>query len=143
MSDEPPSNIQEFNTIAGLIFAQLYRNFPVVVNIDQAGIAKAIGAAANDWSSHKLPSGRTAAEMIAYTNSWLVAEDYIRCAGAHPAERVTLSTKGLAAMNAVPVGLKQTIGTTLSTAVEGSNHAKIGDLIGGIFGGFTKSMAGG
>jgi hypothetical protein len=140
---EPPPNIKEFNTIAGLIFEQLYRNFPVVVDIDQAGIAKAMGAATSDWSSHKLPSGRSVAEMLAYTNSWLAAEGYTRYAGSHPAERVTLSTTGLTAMNAIPSGLKQTIGTTLGAAAEGSNYAKIGDLIGGIFGGYTKSVAGG
>jgi hypothetical protein len=75
---EPPPNIKEFNTIAGLIFEQLYRNFPVVVDIDQVGIAKAMGATTSDWSSHKLPSGRSVAEMLAHTNAWLAAEGYTR-----------------------------------------------------------------
>jgi hypothetical protein len=102
-----------------------------------------MGVAGDNWSGHKLPSGRSFAEMLSYTNNWLAAEGYTRWNGGHPAEHVTLTTKGLAAMNAIPSGLKQTVGTTLSMAVEGSNHAKIGDLIGGIFGGFTKSIAGG
>jgi hypothetical protein len=37
-----PLNIQEFNTITGLIFAQLYKAFPGAENIDRAGIAKAM-----------------------------------------------------------------------------------------------------
>ncbi len=37
------ANIQEFNTIAGLIFAQLYRAFPILVDIDRDSIAKGHG----------------------------------------------------------------------------------------------------
>jgi hypothetical protein len=143
---EAPSNIQEFNTIAGLIFAQLYRAFPVLVDIDRPGIATAMGVVGDDWSKHKLPSGRSFSDMLAYTISWLTAEEYTRAAGGHPAERVTLTSKGLAAMSAIPSGLKQTLGTELSKATEQgstSNLAGIGDLIGGFFGGFTKSMSSG
>jgi hypothetical protein len=39
-----PPNIVEFNTIAGLIFAQLYKVFPIVVDrIDREAIATAMG----------------------------------------------------------------------------------------------------
>ena len=142
---EAPKNIQEFNTIAGLIFAQLYVAFPVLVDIDRNSIAQAMGAAGGDWT-HKLPSGRSVSEMLAYTISWLTAEEYTRAAGSHPAERVTLTSKGLAAMNAVPAGLKQSIGAALTKATEQgsqSNHSAIGDLIGVLLGGFTKSMSSG
>ena len=51
---EVPANIVEFNIIVGLIFAQLYEAFPVVVDlIDRDGIAKAMGVT-GDWPSHKL-----------------------------------------------------------------------------------------
>ena len=33
-------NIDEFNQIAALVFAQLYREFPVVVDIDRGAIAR-------------------------------------------------------------------------------------------------------
>jgi hypothetical protein len=33
---EVPVNIQEFNKIAGFVFAQLYASFPVVTDIDRA-----------------------------------------------------------------------------------------------------------
>jgi hypothetical protein len=143
---EVPLNIQEFNTIAGLIFAQLYKAFPVVEDIDRAGIAKAMGVVGNDWSKHKLPSGLTFSDLLAHTVSWLSVEDYTRAAGAHPGERVMLTTKGLAAMSAVPSGLKESLGTELKKAVEkGSslNYGAIGDLVGGLFSGFTKGMASG
>jgi hypothetical protein len=37
MADTPP-NIDEFNQIAALVFAQLYREFPVVVDINSGGV---------------------------------------------------------------------------------------------------------
>jgi hypothetical protein len=85
-----PDNIVEFNTIVGLIFAQLYEVFPISVDlIDRDGIAKAMGVT-GDWSAHRLPSGRTFNEMLAYTMAWLSAQGYTMSNGAHPAERVTL-----------------------------------------------------
>jgi hypothetical protein len=139
-----PPNIQEFNVIAGLIFNQLYKVFPVIVDrIDREAIAQAFGVQGSDWSAHKLPSGRSFSEMLSYTGGWLVQEEYIKSFGAHPSERVILSTKGLIAMNAVPTGLKGPLGTELSKAADGPNvnTSAIGDFIGGLFGGFTKSMA--
>jgi hypothetical protein len=71
-----------------------------------------------------------------------------RCSasGSHLAERVTLTSKGLALMNAVPAGLKQSVGAELKKATEqGSSldFGKVGDLIWGIFGGLAKSIGGG
>jgi hypothetical protein len=66
--------------------------------------------------------------------------------GAHPSQNVMLTTKGLAATNAVPSGLKGSLGIELRKAVEEgspSNLSRIGDLIGGFFGGFTKSIGSG
>jgi hypothetical protein len=59
---------------------------------------------------------------------------------------VTLSVKGLAALNAIPDGLKESVGSELTKAADkgwGSGLGSIGDLIGGIIGGATKSMASG
>ena len=147
MSAEP-LNIQEFNTITGLIFAQLHKAFPGLENIDRAGIAKAMGVAGDDWSKHKLPSGRSFDEVLAYTIGWLKDEQYIRGYDARPSQNVVLTTKGLAATNAVPSGLKESLGTELMKAVEeGSTSnfdlSRIGDLIGGFFGGLTKSIGSG
>ena len=48
-------------------------------------------------------------------------------------------------MNAVPSGLKESLGTELTKAVEQGSSSKIdvnriGDLIGGVFGGIIKSV---
>ena len=48
------TNITEFNAIAGLVFAQLYRIFPKVMDIDEAAIAQGMGVTGDDWSKHKL-----------------------------------------------------------------------------------------
>jgi hypothetical protein len=56
-----------------------------------------------------------------------------------------LTEKGMAALNAVPRGLSTTIGTSLVQAVTGEspkNWSGVGDLVGGFFGGLTKSMSG-
>jgi hypothetical protein len=140
---EVPANIGEFNTIVGLIFAQLYEAFPVLVDlIDRDGIAKAMGVTEN-WPAHKLPSGRTLNEMMAYTIAWLAAQRYTMSSGAHPAERVTLTDKGLAALNRMPQGLSGTVGSELVKARSETGRrdwAGIGDLVGGVLGGFTKSV---
>jgi hypothetical protein len=145
MTNLPP-NIQEFNAIAGLIFNQLYKVFPVIVPLlDRDVIAKAFGVQGTDWSGHTLPSGRSFSEMLSYTTAWLVQEEYVKSFGSHPSERMTLTTKGLIAMNAVPSGLKAPLGTELSKVAEDPNidTSKIGDFIGGLFGGLTKSLGSG
>jgi hypothetical protein len=60
---------------------------------------------------------------------------------------VILTTKGLQVMNAVTSPLKETVGTELRKATETSSGAfdlsKLGDLIGGVIGGFAKSIGSG
>jgi hypothetical protein len=142
---ELPPNIREFNIIAGPVFAQLYKAFPARINIDREAVARAMGIE-GEWRSHLLISGRSFPAVMADTLSWLANEDYLNASGAHPAENVTLSVKGLVAMNAVPEGLKEPVGTRLTdVADKGSQSglASIGDLIGGIIGGTAKSLASG
>jgi hypothetical protein len=132
----------------GLIFAQLYKAFPDIEDIDRQGVATAMGVKGNDWGSHRLPSGRSFGDVLSFTIGWLKAEGYTRAYGNHPAERVSLTTKGLMAMNAVPSGLQEKVGIELTKVIDrapasGPNLAAIGDLIGGVFGGFTKSIGGG
>ena len=84
--------------------------------------------------------------MVAHTIGWLNREGYISAYGSHPAERVVLTTKGLAAMNATPVELNRSVGTELrEVAGKGGsmNLSAVGDLIGGVFGGFAKSLGSG
>lgn len=93
---ETPANVQEFNVIAGLIFAQLYTVFPGVQNIDRDSIAKAMGVSGTDWGNHKLPSGQSFGEMMGWTNAWLAHEGYIRALGGHAAIASAMSVSAFA-----------------------------------------------
>ena len=42
LTSPPPANISEFNTITGLVFAELYKHFPVAMHLDRAAIEFAI-----------------------------------------------------------------------------------------------------
>lgn len=140
MSEVPP-NIQEFNAVAGLIFAQLYRSFPIHQEITNQGIAQAMGVT-GPCTEHQLPSGRRFNDVVDHTVNWLIAEDYIRRSG----RKLNLTTKGLTAMNAVPSGLKQSLGKELTEATKhgvSRDLSRIGDLIGGAIGGLTKSLGSG
>jgi hypothetical protein len=142
MPDLPP-NVQEFNTVAGLIFAQLYRSFPAYREIDKQAIAGAMDVM-GPWAEHKLPSGRSFDDMLRSTILWLHDAGFIIASGASN-QRMDFTEKGLAAMNAMPETLKQPLGSELAQAAErgGGELWRIGDLIGGIFGGYTKSVGGG
>ena len=86
-----PPNIEEFNKVVALVFAQLYEAFPIMVDlIDRDGIAAAFEVKAGEWASHKLPSGRGFSDVMTYTIAWLNSQNYIVSSGAHPAERVVI-----------------------------------------------------
>lgn len=142
----PPANIAEFNAIAGLVFAQLYERFPMPIeHIQRKSIAEAMGVATGTWETHVLPSGRSFSEVLAASLNWLTEEGYIRSEGPGSYERVALTRKGLEALNAVPQGLSASVGTSLVMAAgggSGHNWSHVGDLVGGVIGGFTRSMSG-
>ena len=63
MSDAP-ANIQEFNQIVGLIFAQLYKSFPAGQDIDKEGIAKR-------WGLRRLIGANTNYHRATLLAKWL------------------------------------------------------------------------
>jgi hypothetical protein len=140
-------NIQEFNTIAGLVFAQLYAEFPAPIDIDKFAIANAMGAKGNDWGTHILPSGRGVNDMLSHTIGWLKEAWYIVHYGNQIAEGTVLTEKGLVAMNVVPSGLKHSVGDELVKEAQSSkinaNYSGSGDMMGGFFGGLFKSLGSG
>jgi hypothetical protein len=139
-----PANIDEFNQAVGLIFAQLYAAFPEPIDIDQPAIAKAFGVDDRSWASHALPSGRTLGALLTLTMGWLNIERYTTTFGASVGQRALLTEKGLRALNAVPPGLSGTVGTELKKAAERGSWpdlGSIGELVGGMVGGLTKSMS--
>jgi hypothetical protein len=140
---KPPPNIEEFNIIAGLAFAQLYKAFPARIDINREAIAKEMGIDTD--LSHRLPSGRPFSEILAYTLSWLQDEKFINGSGPEHAswQKLVLSQKGLAAMNAVPAEITESYGSKLATASgESSAASKVAEVMGSFFGSFTKSWLG-
>jgi len=140
-----PQNIEEFNAIAGLAFAQLYKEFPARVDINRGAISNAMGV-----SSDLLLSGRSFSQILAFTLSWLQDEGYIsplNVATYASWQKLVLSEKGLRALNAVPPSLGEPVGSHLRNLSdqpsEGpSRVSQIADAVGSFIGGFTKSMSG-
>jgi hypothetical protein len=142
---QTPPNIDEFNKIAAMVFAQLYKEFPVPIDINREVIAKAMDVPEKDWGNFTLPSGRSFAVILNTTIGWLKAAEYTMTSDpANPSKSVILTTKGLRALNSVPSPLRETIGTELREATETHSGAfdlsRIGDLIGGMIGGLWKSV---
>jgi hypothetical protein len=140
-----PQNIEEFNAIAGLAFAQLYKEFPTRIDISREAIADAMGV-----SSDLLPSGRSFSQIVTFTLSWLQDEGYISRLNAAvygPWQKLVLSEKGLRALNAAPASLGEPVGSHLRNLSdqlsEGpSRVSQIADAVGSFIGGFTKSISG-
>ncbi len=136
-----PANIREFNEITGVIFAKVYAAFPEIQDIDADEVARTLGHSLSDV----LESGRTFGQMLAHTVGWLVSEGFMRSFGAHPRSRVILTTKALAAMNAIPEKLGQSIGSQIAAAAnEGSSNVgklKLAELVGTLIGNFVGSTA--
>jgi hypothetical protein len=64
-----PQNVEEFNAIAGLVFALLYEAFPVHVSMNKDFIAHQMGVSTSPDAL--LPSGRLFKQIVALTLSWL------------------------------------------------------------------------
>jgi hypothetical protein len=141
-----PPNVAEFNAVAGYVFARLYAAFPSPVpRIDRDVIAAAMGVTSSNWGDHVMPSGKSFSDLLGSTIGWLDNQNYMKSVGGTPIENVILTDKGLAALNAIPQGLSgTTIGSSLVTANEtGRSWTGVGELVGGMIGGFTKSISGG
>jgi hypothetical protein len=141
-----PQNIEEFNAIAGLAFAQLYKEFPARVDISSDAIAHAMGV-----SSDLLPSERSFSQILAFTLTWLQDEGYIS-RSPHPGHgylrNLVLSEKGLRTMNAVPPSLGEPVGSHLRNLADQpsagpSAASQIAEVVGSFIGSFTKSVSGG
>lgn len=149
MAEEGAKRIDHFNTMVGLIFAQLYEQFPLESEIDQGALADAMGVSKEDanvfhdrpiYNFGKLPSGDQFYSLMVYSLKWLREEEFIRAKGENADRHVVLTSKALVAMNAVPPGLKHqdSLGSQLVGAAKGAgrnaSNAAIGDIVGQIIG---------
>jgi hypothetical protein len=135
-------NMQEFNEITAVIFGQLYKAFPVAArDINPDRVAAVLGIAD---IRQKMPSGRLFKEVFASTLDWLIWEEFIRAPGPLPSDGVVLTTKGMAALNAVPPSLGRPLGSELADATKQasteSGKIKMAELMGTLFGSFMGSV---
>ena len=142
------ANLREFATIAGLILDQLLEHHPIRVSINDYPVMLIMGVTD---PTEKMESGRTFKEMFGATLQWLNEEGFVDSAGITPRERVRLTTKALAVLNAMPPNLGgKSIGDSIADAknvdpseARGRIATFFGDFIGSAAGSFTKSVAGG
>ncbi|MCQ4631674.1 hypothetical protein GB927_016605 [Shinella sp. CPCC 100929] len=148
-------NIDHFNEIVGLVFDQLYRSFPIETDIDEEAIAKALGIeiidnTPDDWPAPKILNYGVVREGVPFrlllyaTLRWLNSEGFTTGRGEYSQMSVCLSAKALTVLNASPSALSQSLGAKLGEAVKGAGteagRSVIGETVGQIIGGFTKSI---
>jgi hypothetical protein len=125
--------IDHFNTMVGLIFAQLYESFPIATEIDEAAIADAMEVTKTrnpniEWQEvyefGALPSGDPFRTILWAALVWLRDEGFIRGEGRDlPVSDIILTSKALLAMNAIPEGLDKPLGARLTDAAKDGGKA--------------------
>jgi hypothetical protein len=146
-ASELPPNVREFNEITAVIFARLFNAFPIPSNIPPDKVADELGLADRQ---QEMPSGWTFNKVFVSTLDWLIAEGFVRPSGPLNIDGVVLTTKGMAAMNAVPPSLSRPLGSELAEATkeasteEGKTRISqmMGDFWGSFIGSLTKSISG-
>lgn len=148
-------NIDHFNEIVGLVFDQLYRSFPIETDIDEEAIARALAVeiindTPKDWPAPKIlnfgeiQEGTPFRVFLRSTLSWLTSEGFVTGNDGNPQKGVRLSAKALTVLNASPSALSQSLGARLGDVVKGAGteagRSAIGETVGQIIGGFTKSI---
>jgi hypothetical protein len=144
---ELPSNMRDFNEITAVIFARLFKAFPVPLTLNPDEIAGVLGLTDRQ---QVMPSGRAFYEVLNHTVQWLIKEDFVRSQGHFPVERMVLTTKGMAALNIVPPSLNRPLGSEIAEATKEASteggKTKIAELMSDFFGfllgSFTKSISG-
>lgn len=154
---EIPKRIDYFNKLVGLIFAQLYENFPIAQHLDEAALADAMGVEATAspgidppvYDFGKLPNGDAFYLVLISANDWLEKEGFVRMDTMFGQSEPVLTAKALAVMNATPSGISggKPLGAQLSDAAKGAgrsaSNAAISDLVGqaiGMAAGFAKGL---
>ena len=144
MSDEEPktpTNIDEFNQVAGIIFGELYRRFPIAWDVQMERITDRMGLP----NVHAgLESGFQAKAMVIFTLRWLRDEGLIRSSTNMALNDVVLTMKGRELL-AKPIFNGEDAGTKLAdpNASRSSIATIVGDLIGSATGALIKSVSGG
>jgi hypothetical protein len=136
--DTDRQNIKEFNEIAGLILDKLHAFFPRPSTLDPREIMHAMALTSDD-----LPSGAKFGDVFGHTLQFLIREKYVDSLGQVPAARDVLTAKGLAALRPIASELASVSRQPPSEDRTRKYAGVIGDFIGSLFGGLTKSMSSG
>lgn len=149
-------NIEYFNTVVGIVFDELYAKFPITVKLDEAKIAKTMGATVTDQSPINWPEDEP--RLIDYgkltenipfeillwsTVNWLHDEGFVRHLADVKSE-ITLTSKALSVLNATPEAFDKPTGARLNELAKnaGSEAGRqaIGETVGYIIGAVAKGI---
>jgi hypothetical protein len=142
------TNLREFSTIAGLILKTAFSNFPVGTDVDFNAMARSMGL--KDMSAN-LDSGRPFSTVAGHTLKWLIDNGYVLGPSVLPRARVTVTDKGLVALNNKSplsgVSFNDEIEEASKSVDTNEGRQKLAEVVGSFFGSamssFTKGIAGG
>lgn len=154
MLEDEVDNVEYFNAIAGLVFDQLYRSFPIPAAINTDDLAQSLGVQGYTTSESLIPgrtlvadwgmlSGTSFWELYGGTLQWLKAERFIR----EPEhETWVLTAEALAALSARPASLSAPMGKRLAQAAGNvgteAGRAAISEVVGQLIGAVAKGLLG-
>lgn len=151
------SNIETFNTLAALVFEQLYEEFPVPVMLDNDEIAQSLGVQgyrvreAPGFPGSKIVTdygelldGSSFWQFYQAALTWLQDEGLVR----EPEDRhFVLTSAALTALNAQPDALKEPLGKRLQgvagKATSEAGRAAIAEAVGQVIGVAFRHFLGG
>lgn len=151
------SNIDFFNEIVGHLFDNLYKSFPVPVDINDEIYALALGceiidSTPADWPKEAgrilnfsdLNDGLPLRTLLFSSLTWLREEGFIIAQGDSAILKVRLTARALTVLNAAPSSLEPKLASKLADAVKGSaveaGRSILGEVVGQIVGGVAKGF---
>ncbi|PLX37100.1 MAG: hypothetical protein C0606_11360 [Hyphomicrobiales bacterium] len=151
-----PRNIDLFNEVVGLIFAQLYESFPVVTEIDRRMIGEGLGLKLLHDTPGPLGTksikfadpidGMKFDDFLRSAASWLVSEGFVRSLHGDCLSHIVLTSKALAALNMMPEVVEaKTPGTSLTELANDvatdTRRAAITKIVGEVIGYAVKAVS--
>jgi hypothetical protein len=159
--DEIPRHISYFNLTVGLIFNELYLNFPIYQELTYGRLGEPFASLLETpdvdgitSGERKQVAGRTYIKdsdippesYVVQTVRWLEQEQFIRSDGDTARPFYQLTSKSLTILNRTPEGIDKRLGSALGSAVKaaGSEAGKsaIGEVVGQIIGAAARGMLG-
>lgn len=151
------SNIDFFNEIVGHLFDNLYKRFPIPIDIDDEVYAIALGCkifnkTPDNWPKDAgqilefsdLNEGLSLRPLLYSSLTWLREEGFILAESDSAVRKVRLTARALTILNASPSSLEPKLASKLSEAVKGSaaetGRSMIGEIVGQIVGGVAKGL---